>query len=623
MTELDDPAPVHKDISLLLSGGGFRATLFHLGVVRCLRERKLLDKVKQVYSVSGGSILAAHMAKHWNDYIGQEDQFDRATTELIDFTRQGIRESIIGWRILFWCLCAAMFAALATVGWILVGFQKEFPLWVLATAGVVSAILGNLIQPIFKPVHLLERFYRGLFGDICLADVSGNAPEFIVLGTNLTTGNPTCFTKDGVILDLADNADQEPVSLQIPLAACVAASSAFPPLFSPWIFNPRKHNLDKKQFPFSKYITDGGVFDNLGVSAAIKLSPNNNLILVSDAERRFDWATNQTFRFVVSRTSRAFDIVMNRVSTFSFVNWTKSTGQPLIDRDVKFLRLQDDLRYVEDPQYRRWKPVYTHTRQIRTDLDSFNEAEVQCLVAAGYLATTHWLDSKAGLPAGMRINEKGFPELTDPKKAWLPIKRMACTNVDAEAVFAKSTAPQPKLVVLKSKLFWGALCSSLFALAWNPISISFLRHFPIDISKLALTVEHVDQVENMKPFMAAIEPHEIDLVANLDLPRKQTLLVNAPMTSSNWFFMRRNRFSFSVVCDIRDSEIEYARAIIVDQDGDYFTYCQPMQSDTTNRRGFVCPETEGDQVLVAYVVVGTSEDAAAVSDNDLKIEIQK
>ena len=49
-------------IALTLSGGGFRATLFHLGVVRFLYEAKLLDKVTDICSVSGGSILAAHLA---------------------------------------------------------------------------------------------------------------------------------------------------------------------------------------------------------------------------------------------------------------------------------------------------------------------------------------------------------------------------------------------------------------------------------------------------------------------------------------------------------------------------------------------------------------------------------
>jgi predicted acylesterase/phospholipase RssA len=47
-------------LGLALSGGGFRATLFHLGVLRRLAELDLLRDVSVISSVSGGSILAAH-----------------------------------------------------------------------------------------------------------------------------------------------------------------------------------------------------------------------------------------------------------------------------------------------------------------------------------------------------------------------------------------------------------------------------------------------------------------------------------------------------------------------------------------------------------------------------------
>jgi predicted acylesterase/phospholipase RssA len=46
--------------TLALSGGGFRATLYHLGVLRYLAEEGKLREIEAIYSVSGGSILAAH-----------------------------------------------------------------------------------------------------------------------------------------------------------------------------------------------------------------------------------------------------------------------------------------------------------------------------------------------------------------------------------------------------------------------------------------------------------------------------------------------------------------------------------------------------------------------------------
>ena len=46
-----------RRLGLALSGGGFRATLYHLGVVRFLRDAKLLDSITHITSVSGGSVL--------------------------------------------------------------------------------------------------------------------------------------------------------------------------------------------------------------------------------------------------------------------------------------------------------------------------------------------------------------------------------------------------------------------------------------------------------------------------------------------------------------------------------------------------------------------------------------
>ena len=57
-----DPEP---GIGLALSGGGFRATLFHLGSLWRLNELGWLPKLTRVTSVSGGSITAGVLGHHW------------------------------------------------------------------------------------------------------------------------------------------------------------------------------------------------------------------------------------------------------------------------------------------------------------------------------------------------------------------------------------------------------------------------------------------------------------------------------------------------------------------------------------------------------------------------------
>lgn len=54
-------------IGLCLSGGGFRAMLFHLGSFIRLNEFGFLAKLDRVASVSGGSIASGALAVAWND----------------------------------------------------------------------------------------------------------------------------------------------------------------------------------------------------------------------------------------------------------------------------------------------------------------------------------------------------------------------------------------------------------------------------------------------------------------------------------------------------------------------------------------------------------------------------
>src|SRR5687767_13325740 len=57
------PRASRHGIALCLSGGGFRATLFHLGALGRLNELGLLTRrdFRTVSSVSGGSIAAAQL----------------------------------------------------------------------------------------------------------------------------------------------------------------------------------------------------------------------------------------------------------------------------------------------------------------------------------------------------------------------------------------------------------------------------------------------------------------------------------------------------------------------------------------------------------------------------------
>jgi hypothetical protein len=52
-------------VGLALSGGGLRATLFHLGAVVRMNELRLLRELDEIAGVSGGAIVAGRLAVVW------------------------------------------------------------------------------------------------------------------------------------------------------------------------------------------------------------------------------------------------------------------------------------------------------------------------------------------------------------------------------------------------------------------------------------------------------------------------------------------------------------------------------------------------------------------------------
>src|SRR5947209_17055358 len=78
---LDDLQPGSEDgVAVSLSGGGYRAMVFHVGALWRLNEVGLLSRLKRISSVSGGSITAGALAVAWPDLdfnAGIARRFDR------------------------------------------------------------------------------------------------------------------------------------------------------------------------------------------------------------------------------------------------------------------------------------------------------------------------------------------------------------------------------------------------------------------------------------------------------------------------------------------------------------------------------------------------------------------
>ena len=225
-------------LGLALSGGGFRATLYHLGVVRYLRDAGILSNVTHINTVSGGSILGAHLVLNWDRYTGSSEEFDDAAAEIFRFVQLDVRNKIV----------------------------RRFPLAGSVNWGRSLLRRGSLRK--FTRAGLLEQFYeKHLFGDIALSRLP-DRPRLHILATNLSEGCLCSFNRNGMLLQRRtpgrkDRFERVEMGMAtLPMA--VAASSAFPGFFPPLELRGADLGADEGEFNRQAF-TDGGVYDNLGL----------------------------------------------------------------------------------------------------------------------------------------------------------------------------------------------------------------------------------------------------------------------------------------------------------------------------------------------------------------------
>ncbi len=342
-------------IGLALSGGGFRATLYHLGMVRFLRDARILPNVSHVTAVSGGSIIAAHLCLNWDRYNGSDSEFETVAAELLSFVRLDVRNRILR------------------------RYGLGLPLhWPRRLVGLSNRKLTR--------VGLLEYHYKKyLYGDTSLFQLPEH-PRLHILATNISEGQLCSFNRDGLWMirrepGLAFRIDQLPISLAtVPMA--VAASSAFPGFFPPMELTGADVGARSGEFGRQAY-TDGGVFDNLGVRMFrffAKLSESNEPlwdgVLVSDVGKPFEIRSNARSSGLVRTAMRASDILMDRVWQLENETFKDTPG-------FFFARITDFVDPGQDPTALHLE-VQRQLPSIRTDLDRFSDIEISSLVQQGY-----------------------------------------------------------------------------------------------------------------------------------------------------------------------------------------------------------------------------------------------
>ncbi len=331
-------------IGLALSGGGFRATLFHCGAFWRLNELGYLQTLDRVSSVSGGSIAAGLLGLKWLklQHLNWAKQvlIDEVITPLRKFCEQSID---------------------------------------------APSILEGVFIPGESVADVLMKAYRKhLFGTATLQDLPSDPPRFIFNSTNLATGVDFRFSKPycgdyriGLI---------KPGRFEI--ATAVAASSAFPPFLSPVALSvdpegfektPGADLYDQREYRERLLLTDGGAYDNLGLETVWR---RRTTLLVSDAGAPFHYEAAQG-RDWFQQSLRALDIATNQARGMR--------KRVLVDlyttkqRTGAYWGIMTPIARYSAAQTLPVPPDRTEElARIRTRLNPFTQAEQESLINWGY-----------------------------------------------------------------------------------------------------------------------------------------------------------------------------------------------------------------------------------------------
>jgi len=221
-------------LGLALSGGGFRATCFGLGCLRALHDADLLAQVRVISGISGGSVLAALYAYGPPTF----EDFERLVLEQL---RRGLQ------------LDVALRAP-----------RPDTAARNLLHAAR-AATLRRRGEPLLRAANRTDALAATLaaraFGNKVLSEVNHPDLATVITATDLRTSNAMRFGS----LRSSCSAYGTVVE-SVPVAEAVAASAAFP-LVLPAV--ERTYTFKSKAGVEERHtvlLTDGGIYDNLGLS---------------------------------------------------------------------------------------------------------------------------------------------------------------------------------------------------------------------------------------------------------------------------------------------------------------------------------------------------------------------
>ena len=363
--------PAEGDPCLCLSGGGFRATLFHLGGLVRLNELGVLAKFSAITSVSGGSILNGVLATRWSRLtLASNGVFTNFAEEVADPVRQ--------------------FCSKDLRTRVLLGTRLNPANWRALTRDRL-AVSADFLADGYAPLYAGDSLR-----DLPLPGTA--VPRFVFCATNVRTGLCWSF-HGGPQARMGDFHAGYCDAGWVRVADAVAASSAFPPGFGalrlkvPELYPFSREDQWGQHRPASLkrdgedhnpegspvLLTDGGVYDNLGVEPVWSRCKT---MLVSDAGFPF-MSADQSRQSMVPRLRRAAEISMEQATAlrkrwfFQELKEGRRRGAVwTLNTRMEDFTCSDRYGYGTDSR------KYLHT--VRTDLNAFSASEIACLENHGY-----------------------------------------------------------------------------------------------------------------------------------------------------------------------------------------------------------------------------------------------
>jgi predicted acylesterase/phospholipase RssA len=271
-------------VGLAFSGGGFRATAFGLGALRALHDRYVLQDVAVVSGISGGSLLTAMWAYGPNSF----DEFDATVTALL---RRGLQFEL----------------ARRTLG------PRRAVANMASSAAAVPPGRLKRNRTSTRTEALVDALRSRDFGSKLMTEVTHTGLNTVISATDLSTGNAVRFGSK-----VSSCSPHGYISDSVRVADAVAASAAFPVLLPQLNRTYTFNRTDGSQHVKTMLMTDGGVYDNLGLSpllpgrSAAFTSHVHDLDYLIAVDAGMGRTAPRAPNFMLGRLKRSFEIAHTR-----------------------------------------------------------------------------------------------------------------------------------------------------------------------------------------------------------------------------------------------------------------------------------------------------------------------